>query len=166
MVYIYTNAQLWFNFIFMILVTSFYFEVQIIYVWSLKWFKMKEVLCVVTFDTICSSKFQTKCVNCSMQTPQHVMPMAMENLIITQYWDTFQYANVWEGSYQLQVCRFKLGDYVYLQHSTPTMLDVIVRCVILHLEKVLPFGVLMLGYKMIKHGRIMYIIVHHVIFLM
>jgi hypothetical protein len=80
-----------------------------------------------------------------MQTPQHVMPMVMENLIITQYRNTFQYANVWEGSYQPQVHRFKLGDYVYLQHSTPTMLDVIVRRAILHVQKVLPSGVLMLG---------------------
>ncbi len=36
MVYIYMNAQLWLNFIFMILVTSFNFEVQIIY---MQWFK-------------------------------------------------------------------------------------------------------------------------------
>jgi hypothetical protein len=50
---------------------------------------MNEILCVATFDIICSSNFQTKCVNYSMQTPHHVMPMAMEDLIIVQYRDNF-----------------------------------------------------------------------------
>jgi hypothetical protein len=50
---------------------------------------MNEILCVATFDIICSSTFQTKCVNYSMQTSHHVMPMAMENLIIVQNWDNF-----------------------------------------------------------------------------
>jgi len=36
LVYIYTNVQLGPNFIFMILVISFNFETQIIYMWSLK----------------------------------------------------------------------------------------------------------------------------------
>jgi hypothetical protein len=36
---------------------SFNFEAQIIYMWSLKLFKMSEILRVVTFDTMCSSKF-------------------------------------------------------------------------------------------------------------
>jgi hypothetical protein len=43
LVYIYTNVQLYLNFIFVILVTSFTFEAQIIYIWSLKLFKMSEI---------------------------------------------------------------------------------------------------------------------------
>ncbi len=69
MVYIYTNVQLCFNFIFIIVVTSFNFETQIIYMWSLKLFKVGEILCVVTFDSICNSKFATNCVDRSLPTP-------------------------------------------------------------------------------------------------
>jgi hypothetical protein len=36
LVYSYINAQLYFNFIFMILVISFNFEAQIIYLWFLE----------------------------------------------------------------------------------------------------------------------------------
>jgi len=50
---------------------------------------MNEILCVATFDIICSSNFQIKCVNYSMQTPHHVMLMTMENLIFIQYRDNF-----------------------------------------------------------------------------
>jgi hypothetical protein len=39
LMYIYTNVQLCFNFIFIIIVISFNFEAQIIYIWSLKQFK-------------------------------------------------------------------------------------------------------------------------------
>jgi hypothetical protein len=44
LVYIYTNVQLCFNFIFIIFVTSFNFEARIIYVWSLKLFIVSEIL--------------------------------------------------------------------------------------------------------------------------
>ncbi len=71
LVYIYTNVQLCFSFIFIIRVTSFNFEAQIIHMWSLKLFKVDEILCVATFDTICGSKFSTNCVDCSLATPFH-----------------------------------------------------------------------------------------------
>jgi hypothetical protein len=48
---------------------SFNFEAQINYMWSLKLFKVSEILCVATFDTICSSKFVTNCVDYSLPTP-------------------------------------------------------------------------------------------------
>jgi hypothetical protein len=52
LVYIYTNAQVCLNFIFMILVTSFNFEVQIIYMRFKKKFKVNEISPIATFDTI------------------------------------------------------------------------------------------------------------------
>jgi hypothetical protein len=69
LVYIYTNVQLRLNFIFIILVISFNFEIQIIYMWSLKLFKVGEILCVNTFDTICSSKFASNFVDRNLPTP-------------------------------------------------------------------------------------------------
>ncbi|KAH8953575.1 hypothetical protein BDL97_08G034600 [Sphagnum fallax] len=48
------------------------------------------------------------------------------------------------GGYGPWVCGFKLGDYVYLKQITSTTLDVITGCVILHVQEVLPFGILLL----------------------
>jgi hypothetical protein len=67
-VYIYTNVQLSLNFISIILVNSSNFETQIIYIWSFKLFKVSEILCVVTFDITCNSKFASNCVQCSLPT--------------------------------------------------------------------------------------------------
>ncbi len=72
------------------------------------------------------------------------MPMAMENLVIAYHWNTFWYATSRRRGYQLWVRRFKLRDYVYLQQTSPTTLDVTVGCVILHVWKVLPFKVCLL----------------------
>jgi hypothetical protein len=69
LVYIYTNIQVCFSFIFIILVTSFNFGARIIHMWSLKLFKVDEILRVATFDIICGSKFATNCVDCSLPTP-------------------------------------------------------------------------------------------------
>jgi hypothetical protein len=38
----------------------------------------------------------------------------MKNLAIVQHRSTFQYATIQGGGYQLQVCKFELGDYVYI----------------------------------------------------
>jgi hypothetical protein len=43
--------------------TSLNFETKIMYMWSLKLFKVNEILSVVTFVTICSSKFATNYVD-------------------------------------------------------------------------------------------------------
>jgi len=64
------KSTFFFNFIFIVLVTSFNFEAQIIYMWSLKLFKVSECLCVNTLDIICSSKFATNCVDHSLPTPK------------------------------------------------------------------------------------------------
>jgi hypothetical protein len=53
-----------------------------------------------------------------------MMPMALENLSIAQYRDTLRYATIRGGGYRPQVRQFQLGDYVYLQQTAPTTLDV------------------------------------------
>jgi hypothetical protein len=55
---------------------------------------------------------------------KRVMPMALENLSIVQHRDTLQYAMIRGGGYRPQVRRFQPGDYVYLQQTAPTTLDV------------------------------------------
>jgi hypothetical protein len=62
---------------------------------------------------------------------RHVMPMVVENLAITQHQNTFQYATIRGGGYKPQVYRFEPKDYVYLQQTTPTTLDVTTSCVVL-----------------------------------
>ncbi len=44
-----------------------------------------------------------------------VMPMAMENLSITQQQDILRYAHTRGGSYKPKVRQFDVGDFVYLQ---------------------------------------------------
>ncbi len=66
-----------------------------------------------------------------------VMPMIMENLAIAQHQNTMRYAIVFGGGYRPWVWRFEPKDYVYLQQTTPTTLDVTMRHVILHVQKVL-----------------------------
>jgi hypothetical protein len=53
--------------------------------------------------------------------------MAMENLAIAQHWDTLCYVTTRGGGYQLKI----LGNYVYLQQTTLTTLDVTIGHVIL-----------------------------------
>jgi hypothetical protein len=55
-----------------------------------------------------------------------VIPMALENLSIAQHHDTLRYATIRGSGYRPQVRRFRLGDYVYLQQTAPTTLDVTV----------------------------------------
>jgi hypothetical protein len=37
--------------------------------WSLEKFKVNEILCIITFDTICSFKFFLNCAHQNLQTP-------------------------------------------------------------------------------------------------
>jgi hypothetical protein len=62
---------------------------------------------------------------------KRVMPMALENLSIAQHRDTFRYAMIQGGGYRPQVRRFQPGDYVYLQQTAPTTLDVTAGRIIL-----------------------------------
>jgi hypothetical protein len=48
------------------------------------------------------------------------------------------------GGYRPQVRRFQLGDYVYLQQTAPTTLDVTTGRIILRVREVLGSGVLLL----------------------
>jgi hypothetical protein len=75
---------------------------------------------------------------------QRVMPTAFENLAIAQHKDTLRYAIIRGGGYQPSIHRFHVGDYVYLQQTTLTTLDVMAGCTILRVQQVLASGVLML----------------------
>jgi hypothetical protein len=58
---------------------------------------------------------------------KRVMPMALENLSIVQHRDTLRYATIRGRGYQPQVRTFRPRDYVYLQQTAPTTLDVTAR---------------------------------------
>jgi hypothetical protein len=75
---------------------------------------------------------------------KRVMPMVLENFFIAQHRDTLRYAMIRGGGYRPQVRRFQPGDYVYLQQTAPTTLDVTAGRVILRVREVLGFGVLLL----------------------
>jgi hypothetical protein len=75
---------------------------------------------------------------------KRVMPMVLENLSIAQHRDTLWYATIRGGGYRPQVRRFCSGDYVYLQQTVPTTLDVTARRIILRMREVLGSRVLLL----------------------
>jgi hypothetical protein len=54
---------------------------------------------------------------------KRVMPMAMENLSITQHRNTLQYAHTQGGSYKPKVKQFDVGDFVYFQWQLNDTLD-------------------------------------------
>jgi hypothetical protein len=54
----------------MVYITCLTFKAQINQIWFLEEFKMNEILCVATFDTIYTSNFDTKCVHYNMETPR------------------------------------------------------------------------------------------------
>ncbi len=57
---------------------------------------------------------------------RRVMPATFENLAIAQHRDTLQYAIIRGGGYRPSICKFHVGDYVYLQWITSTTLDVMI----------------------------------------
>jgi hypothetical protein len=74
-----------------------------------------------------------------------MMPIATENLAIAQHQDnSLWYATRWWRDYRPWMCRSELGEYVYLQQTTPSTLDMIIGHIILQIKKVLLFGVLLL----------------------
>jgi transposase InsO family protein len=75
---------------------------------------------------------------------KRVMPMALENLSIAQHRDTLRYATIRGGGYRPQVRRFCPRDYVYLQQTAPTTLDVTTGRIILRVREVLGSGLLLL----------------------
>jgi hypothetical protein len=72
------------------------------------------------------------------------MSIAMDQLGIVQHWDMLCYATIQGGGYWPWFYRFELWDYVYLQKTTTTMLDVIMRCVIFLCAEGVTLGVLLL----------------------
>lgn len=69
---------------------------------------------------------------------QRDMPMAMENLAITQHKDTLRFVCIRSEAYRPQLRQFKVGDYVYLQREAPTTLDVQAGQTILKANGILP----------------------------
>jgi hypothetical protein len=82
------------------------------------------------------------CFQCA-ELFRKVMPTTFENVAIAQHRDTLWYATIRGGGYQPLIRRFHVGDYVYLQQTASTTLDVTSRT-ILRVRKVLASRVLML----------------------
>jgi hypothetical protein len=72
------------------------------------------------------------------------MPTTFKNLAIVQHRDTLQDATIRGGGYRPSIHRFHVGEYVYLQQTTPTTLDVTAGRIILRVREVLAFGIFML----------------------
>ncbi len=73
---------------------------------------------------------------------KRVMPMAMENLSITQHRDTLWYAHTQSGSYKLKVRQFDIGDFVYVQWQPNDTLDTSSGHTILRIKAIRPSSVL------------------------
>ncbi len=71
-----------------------------------------------------------------------VMPMAMENLSITQHQDTLWYTHTRSGNYKPKVRQFDIGDFVYLQWQPNDTLDTSSGCNILRIKAIRPSSVL------------------------
>jgi hypothetical protein len=56
---------------------------------------------------------------------RRVMPMAMENLSITQHQDTLRYAYTQGGSYKLKVRQFDVGDFVISSDNLKILLTLL-----------------------------------------
>jgi hypothetical protein len=70
------------------------------------------------------------------------MPMAMENLSITQHRDTLRYAHTRGGSYKPKVRQFDVGDFVYLQRQPNDTLNTYSNHISLRIKMIEPLGVL------------------------
>jgi hypothetical protein len=73
---------------------------------------------------------------------RRVMPMAMENLSITQDRNTLWYAHTQGGSYKPKVKQFDVGDFIYFQRQPNDTLDTFFDCIILRIEAIKPSSVL------------------------
>jgi hypothetical protein len=73
---------------------------------------------------------------------KRVMPMAMENLSITQHLDTFRYAHTRGGSYKPKVKQFDVGDFVYFQRQPNDTLNTSSSRIILRIKVIRSLGVL------------------------
>jgi len=73
---------------------------------------------------------------------RRVMPMAMENLSITQHRDTLRYAHTQGGSYKPKVKWFDIGDFVYLKQWLNDILDTSSDRTILRIKVIKPSGML------------------------
>jgi hypothetical protein len=62
---------------------------------------------------------------------QRIMPATFKNLAIAQHRDILRYAIIQGEGYRPSIRTFHVGDYVYLQQTAPTTLDVTVGRTIL-----------------------------------
>jgi len=101
--YSYIKTNIWiYNFIFSVYITCFIVKAQINYMLSLKEFKMREILCVSTFDIICSSNFNIKCVHHTMKI--HKTPICVITIVYAMeaFHKFFQaFSNMWTLLYTL-----------------------------------------------------------------
>ena len=72
------------------------------------------------------------------------MPMAFDNLVVVQHYDTLRFATIRIRRNCPHLQRFALGDYVYLQQTSLVILDVLSSRIILKIKNILPSGALKL----------------------
>jgi len=73
---------------------------------------------------------------------KRIMPMAMENLSITQHRNTLEYAHTQGGNYKPKVRQFDVGDFVYLQWQPNDTLNTSSSHTILRIKVIMPSDVL------------------------
>lgn len=69
-----------------------------------------------------------------------IMSMAFQNLTIIQHCDKLKHATICGRGYMPSIRLFALDDFVYLQQTPPTILDVFVGHTTLGVHKILSSG--------------------------
>jgi len=72
------------------------------------------------------------------------MPIAMEDLSITQHHDTIRYACICNGVYWHQLQRFFKEHYIYFQFEMPTVSYIKARSIIFCMKDVMTSIILLL----------------------
>jgi hypothetical protein len=68
---------------------------------------------------------------------REAMPIAFNNLLIEQHRDILRYAHKRSGNYQPKLCRYNVGDLVYLCRPLADSLDPRVGRIILRVKEIL-----------------------------
>jgi hypothetical protein len=89
----------------------------------------------------------------------------MKILAIAQHQDILRYSTICGSGYWPSIQRFEPKDYVYMQHTTLTTLDVTAIHVLFYVcGRFYPLECCCWRVNMVRHGRTMCIIMCHVIF--
>jgi hypothetical protein len=75
---------------------------------------------------------------------QEAMPITFNNLLIAQHCDILRYAHKRSGNYQPKLCRYNVGNLVYLCRRPADSLDRRVGRIILRVKEILGTGRLLL----------------------